>query len=80
MTHDTKTGGQAFPIPATDENTHHYGMTLRDYFACKATDDDISRHQEFEFDAYGAAPKFSREVARYKFADAMLEARKQGAA
>lgn len=75
---DKDTGGPAFPV----KNSLGYvdpGMTLRDYFACKATDDDIARYQNFKDcveDPFIMVPEFSREQARYKFADAMIEARK----
>lgn len=59
------------------------GLTLRDYFAARATDYDIQRHLytgEF-LDGYAGQHKTkipvrcSVEEARYKYADAMLKAR-----
>jgi len=61
------------------------GMTLRDYFAARATEQDIQRHRytgEFVKGYAGShetkIPVFcSVEEARYKYADAMLKAREQ---
>lgn len=55
------------------------GMSLRDWFATHASEQDIARFQEFEasdvpFPAMAVAI-YSREAARYRFADAMLKAR-----
>lgn len=75
---DTKpTGGPAFPQPQFFDNgrpilpdPHANGMTLRDYFAAKAMQAEVSEgipsNQEFQ----DAAAKFS-----YQMADAMLRAR-----
>ncbi|MDE4189623.1 hypothetical protein [Phaeobacter gallaeciensis] len=54
------------------------GMSLRDWFACQATDVDVMRHREFDFDpdTMIKTSKYTAEQARYRFADAMLEARK----
>jgi hypothetical protein len=60
----------AFP----HENSHTYqmtGMTLRDYFASNATDNDIAPYLE----DYRNRMQ-SIETARYMFADSMMEARK----
>lgn len=68
----------AFPqiIGTIGENMQ--GMGLRDYFAIRATKEDIERFQKKVFKgSVGAFPKYSKEVARYLFADAMLEARLQ---
>ncbi len=83
------TSGPAFP-PQHDPATHPSGMTLRDYFAARASEEDIQRHLftgrivevvvertngRKEIDKQ---PEFqTREQARYAFADAMLAARKQ---
>jgi hypothetical protein len=67
-------GGTAFPR-ADDVANSNAGMTLRDWFATHANEADIERYREFS-----VGPefyyKYSREQARYRFADAMLEARK----
>lgn len=60
----------AFPSAVLfDQGVHETsGMSLRDYFAAKATDLDI---QEYLFDEND----LSREEAKFKYADAMLKAR-----
>jgi hypothetical protein len=68
---EVKTGGPAFPTSDWDENDRAYkmhGMTLRDYFAAKAMQADITdgRHEDQFAWCAGRA---------YKMADAMLEAR-----
>ena len=74
----------AFPNPNRTDQT---GMTLRDYFAAKATDDDVKEYQtgrkikevprkdglgnlRFSETVY-----YTREQAKYRFADAMLKER-----
>jgi hypothetical protein len=70
-----KDGGQAYPN--VDHNSLGYlvtrdkGMTLRDYFAAAAMQGMISSTHE-DFDASSDA--CARQA--YKYADAMLEARK----
>jgi len=70
----------AFPIPF---ETHHDGMTLRDYFAAKALQGYISARgwhpdftypADFNFDA-GKRAADAVAVASYQYADAMLKAR-----
>jgi len=63
---NTNTGGPAFPAPIIDANGHE-GMTLRDYFAAKS--------MQAELTIFGNMP--SAEIARraYEMADAMLKAR-----
>jgi|LakMenE01Jun11ns_1017448.scaffolds.fasta_scaffold9287952_3 hypothetical protein len=71
-------GGPAFPTPAGVQ--HNDGMTLRDWFAAAASEEDI---QEFMpttqkaatifYEDYGFLP--SRQWARYCHADVMLKAR-----
>jgi len=70
-------GGPAFPLNDPLKST---GMTLRDYFAAAASEEDI---QEFMpriqkaatifYEDYGFLP--CRQWARYCHADAMLNAR-----
>ncbi len=69
---NANTGGLAFPIvyddPNEGERTVIFGMTLRDYFAAKAMQADMTdgiHENDFEFSAGRA----------YKMADAMLKAR-----
>jgi nucleoid-associated protein YgaU len=88
---NTNTGGPAFPVLdyITPEKIAAYktGMTLRDYFAISATDEDVAAHLQGppkpkpQTDMMGKtmfvpAPTYrTREQARYAFADAMLKAR-----
>lgn len=53
------------------------GMTLRDYFAAKASEEDIAEYRlHAEPDEHGhLRPKMSREQAKFAYADAMLKAR-----
>ena len=71
-------GGPAFAQPLVcdaegnvycsgERNANHSGMTLRDYFAAHATAEDIEEHLRL----------FTREVAKYRYADAMLAAREK---
>lgn len=90
-----ETGGPAFPSP-TDGMLDNEGMSLRDYFAAKAMSSTISNTNWFDeivnlagkrldIDANdkiavrNAAINHVAEVS-YEFADAMLKARKGGAA
>ena len=78
-------GGPAFPCEIGgdfDVNYHQtganhaqqYGMTLRDYFAAHASEDDIAEYRVYG--GYGeGGGGVGREQARYAFADAMLKAR-----
>ena len=90
---NTNTGGPAFPIPAhtypNGEITHgECGMTLRDYFAAHATEEDICtamnlvKKVEVVRDLGNGHkviergyPENTRQIARYIHADAMLKAR-----
>ena len=88
-----ETGGPAFPTEnerQTGSNSYHYeGMTLRDYFAAKATDEDIKNYMHDDgklisgIDTLGRPWErreiiyFTREQAKYRYADAMLKAREQ---
>ncbi len=75
------TGGSAFPVVGKEWQTSNgggfiageSGMTLRDYFAAKATEDDIRAVMKFG-ESYGNP--CDRASARFRHADAMLEARK----
>ena len=82
----TNTGGPAFPTPA--HNLPNDGMTLRDYFAAHATDEDIytamdlvkkvevvrDRGNGHKVIERGY-PDNTRQLARYIHADKMLKAR-----
>jgi hypothetical protein len=56
----------AFPIPF---ETHHDGMTLRDYFAAKAMQ-ALLTNPECQLEALDEVPQ-----ASYKMADAMMKER-----
>ncbi len=84
---NTNTGGPAFPSHGSMGEVAHEGMTLRDYFAARASEEDIQRHltgmvkvivgQNEKGPIYEYQQAFrSREQARYRWADAMLEARR----
>ena len=78
------TGGPAFPA-----GTAFQGMTLRDYFAAKATEEDINAHREGPMEEHigsdvngrkyitHRSTRYTREQAKYIYADAMLKARDQ---
>lgn len=69
----------AFPIVHSDgSGVQYYGMTLRDYFAAKATDDDVLDIRHTYYMANGDKPDFmalTQAQARYMHADAMLAER-----
>ncbi len=80
-THEIDYGGPAFPRPiGVREGVHNnsqVGMSLRDWFAGQATEKDIDAHQQYIRDSIGdAVPKYTREQAKYRYADAMIAARK----
>jgi hypothetical protein len=71
-------GGPAFPQPDIYHGDGQIefgtpGMTLRDWFASTALEEDIIAHIVY----YADSTEFSRtrEEARYYYADAMLKAR-----
>jgi len=88
-----ETGGPAFPASYyTDDGewAKRDGMTLRDYFAAKASEDDVAYYkflggyQEIVKVAPDGtkyivqeANTRTREEAKYAYADEMLKARKQ---
>ena len=86
MTADTP-NPPAFPYLETGDCGQREGMTLRDYFAAKASEDDIKywqpmgvmvekiRDSSNRKSIYHEAGMYTREQARYRFADAMLAAR-----
>jgi hypothetical protein len=71
-----ETGGPAFPeaynnvVCGVNETEYSPGMTLRDYFAIHASENDM---KYYSVDENGET--FRPEVARYAFADAMLKQR-----
>jgi hypothetical protein len=53
-------------------------ITLRDYYAAHALEDDIAKHRgckPYSDRSTLMVPEFTREEARFRFADAMLAAR-----
>lgn len=79
-------GGPAFPFLELEQSTgmpyhQNQGMTLRDYFAAKATDEDVRdqgeilRAEMVSASGIGILPDGWRTTARYMHADAMLKAR-----
>ncbi len=53
---------------------HRDGMSLRDYFAAKASEQDIQFWQDVYYQNNSA---ITREEAKYVYADEMLKAREQ---
>lgn len=74
-------GRPAFPIIGTHEQVLEIGLTLRDYFAAKASEEDVKAQGELLRAKYvkklglGILPDSWRVTARYMHADAMLKAR-----
>lgn len=72
-----KTGGAAFPIPATELHGTHTGMTLRDYFAAKCMQGDIATQDASDMGYYENDTPIEHLEKRaefyYRMADAMLK-------
>jgi len=53
------------------------GMTLRDYIAVRATEQDIENHRSYDIDPVSGKPLYTMTVeqAKYVYAGAMLIAR-----
>lgn len=77
-------GGNAFPMWHPElMNTAEFGMSLRDYFASKATEEDITEVLNDHYCQWQDSNTTdsinynqpSRSQARYMHADLMLEAR-----
>jgi hypothetical protein len=74
---------QAFP------SEEYYGMNLRDYFAAQASEQDIKHYEQDEGDEVTGKDTlgrdwkrpsiiyFTREQAKYRYADAMMKAREE---
>jgi len=84
MTDKTHDGGPAFPseqghIPdGTWNQTYSQGMTLRDWFAGQAKEQDIVEYQDYSENEHAVwVEKYTRTQARFRFADAMLATRGQ---
>jgi hypothetical protein len=71
-------GGSAFPFEggANNGNSPEGGMSLRDWFAANANDNDIQSIPSIAWVGEECI-HFDRSERRYKFADAMLAARKK---
>jgi hypothetical protein len=68
------TGGPAFPF--TCEKYHSEGMTLRDYFAAKALQGQLSMPEVLAAISAGDTTVAALCGSCFEWADAMLEARK----
>lgn len=72
-------GGPVFPFPAIHGRDAPTGMTLRDYFAAKATEEDIAYQILVMAPRNGfgevMSHKVSRAAARFAHADDMLAER-----
>lgn len=66
--------GPAFPIPGDQQDESFNGMTLRDYFAAKAMQGELSS-QGVDREYRGNDAPWLAEFA-YQVADAMIAARK----
>ena len=71
-------GGPAFPQDLQGrrgDDPQYQGMSLRDWFAANASENDIRRHQSIieRTNGYTYAP--SIEECKYAYADAMIKAR-----
>ncbi|HBN7643470.1 TPA: hypothetical protein L3631_006796 [Pseudomonas aeruginosa] len=77
-------GGPAFPVPLNpgepyQEHLPFDGMTLRDYFAAKAMQAFLHpTYVETNATKPHSRPLFDVTEAAYRYADAMLKARKEG--
>lgn len=88
---NTNTGGPAFPVKQYNRNIMAFeefcGLTVRDYFAAKATGEDIKNYMQDDGNLISGTDTlgrpwerreiiyFTREQAKYRYADAMLKAR-----
>ena len=75
-------GGPAFPVPVQDDRdcysryaSGYGGMSLRDWFASHASENDIRRHQSLIERSNGYMYQPSIEECKYAYADAMIKAR-----
>lgn len=78
-------GGPAFPESSSGPYRNgeiipgRSGMSLRDWLASQASEDDIKTHRQHRQDTYGYTIfTESRERTKYRYADAMIAARKGG--
>ena len=68
-------GGPAFPTQDGPLSNGKPGMSLRDWFATHAGQNDILRHKSMTEQANGITRTPSIEECKYAYADAMLKAR-----
>ena len=68
-------GGPAFPRAGSDYVKAQEGMSLRDWFATHAGQNDILRHKSMIEQSNGFTRTPSVEECKYAYADAMLKAR-----
>lgn len=59
----------AFPFQVNNSTRYENGMTLRDYFAAHATEEDVQRFRKVHNTSYTTAQ------AKYRYADQMLKER-----
>lgn len=76
-------GGPAFPCENDARKEYNWikrGMSLRDWFASQATENDIEMHTGGDIDPRSGrvVNGRTREQAKYHYADAMIAARKGG--
>lgn len=74
-------GGQAFPICELVWDVHSghtNGMSLRDYFAIHASDEDARSAALRYLSDHSGKELCSREMARYYYADLMIAEREKG--
>ena len=76
----------AFPTPIISV-MQHTGMTLRDYFAAKATEKDVEEYERgsrikevprkdgLGNERFSETVYYTREQAKFRYADAMMKAR-----
>jgi hypothetical protein len=65
-------GGPAFPC-VDAKGFVSQGMSLRDYFAAHASDEDIEQHHRIIMQRTACRP--TTEQCKYAYADAMIQAR-----
>ena len=71
-------GGPAFPQDLQGrrgDDPQYQGMSLRDWFASHASENDINRHQRIIERSNGYTYKPSVEECKYAYASEMLKAR-----
>ena len=77
----------AFPVQDAFSMSTETGMTLRDYFAAKATEKDVEEYERgsrikevprkdgLGNERFSETVYYTREQAKFRYADAMLKAR-----